>query len=88
MEEDIELLDGVVLGGGDDDQDTDNGVTKDKKDKKSRDLVRLQARVGLALKNINQGASALEVNDQVIATDLHELIYRLISCCINSIDLG
>lgn len=79
MEEDIELLDGVVLGGGDDDdQDTDNGVTKDKKDKKSRDLVRLQARVGLALKNINQGASALEVNDQVIATDLHELIYRLI----------
>lgn len=83
MEEDIELLDGMVLGGGDDgDQDTDNEDKKDKKDKKSRDLVRLQTRVGLALKNINQGASALEVNEQVIATDLHELIYRLISCCI------
>lgn len=73
MEEDVDLLDGMPLAHDDEEEEVAVVVEQDKK---SRDLLRLKARVSLALQNINQGASALEVSEQVIATDLHELIYR------------
>ena len=38
--------------------------------------MNIKDRVNGALKQINEGASALEVTETIIATDLHDLIYK------------